>query len=280
MNHLFPIGPSVALMKNPNAPFPVITQDLHASAKWIAEKGFDSIEFHLRDPKNDVDSGELKALVDSTGLIVSSLGTGQAYGAEGLSITSPDKSVRARAIQRLKDHVDLSAVIGGYVIIGSMRGVICEGSTLAETDRYMLESMKELADYAAKYDVHFAIEAIDRFETNYLQTAQQVLDIIDRCGSELFGVHLDSYHMNIEEEDWIKPIFACGDRLFHFHVADNTRNYPGSGHIPFPLIVNALQHINYKGSLTMECYPYPDSKTASLKGLSYLAAVCSFEGRK
>lgn len=280
MKHLFPIGPTVALMKNPSAPFPIITQDIYSSTKWVGDHGFDSIEFHLRDPKNDVDSGRLKECVESAGLIVSSLGTGQAYGAEGLSITSPDKNVRARAVQRLKEHVDLASVIGGHVIIGSLRGVIPQGGSFSETDGLMVESMKELADYAEKFNVRFAIEAIDRFETNYLQTAQQVLAVIDRSGSDRFGVHLDSYHMNIEEEDWVKPILACGSKLLHFHVADNTRNYPGSGHIPFPLIIRALQLAHYKGSLTMECYPYPNSETAALQGLEFLAGVCAFEGRK
>lgn len=279
MKHLFPIGPTVALNAKPNAPFPVITTDLYASTRWVADNGFDSIEFHIRDPKNEVDGPRLKDFLAQTDLIVSSLGTGQAYGAEGLSITSPDKEIRAKAVQRLKDHVDLASIIGGHVIIGSMRGKISEKS-FAETDALMIQSMQELAEYANKFGVTFAIEAIDRFETNYLQTAQQVLDVIDRSGCDCFGVHLDSYHMNIEETDWIKPILACGDKLFHFHVADNTREWPGSGHVPFPLIINALQQVHYKGSLTMECFPFPDSETASLNGLKYLAAVCEFEGRK
>lgn len=280
MKHLFPIGPTVALNAKPNAPFPVITRDLVSSTHWVADNGFDSIEYHIRDPKTEVDGPMIKDLVAETGLIVSSLGTGQAYGAEGLSITSPDPDIRKRAIRRLKDHVELSSIIGGHVIIGSMRGMVEPGKTFDEVDSLMVESMKELADYAEKYDVYYAIEAIDRFETNYLQTAQDVLDVIDRCGSDRFGVHLDSYHMNIEENDWIKPIFACGDKLLHFHVADNTRNYPGSGHIPFPLIINALQQINYTGSLTMECFPFPDCETASLRGLNYLASICDFESKK
>ncbi len=280
MEHLFPIGPTIALNANPKAPFPIITKDLYQSIRWAAESGFDSVELHIRDPRNEVDAPRIRDLCHELGIFVSTMGTGQAYGAEGLSITSRDPEIRKKAIRRLKDHVDVAAITGGHVIIGSMRGVIENGYTFDQTDAIMVESMKELADYAEARNISFAIEAIDRFETNYLLTAQDVLQLIDRVGSSRIGVHLDSYHMNIEENDWVKPIFACGDKLLHFHAADNTRNYPGSGKIPFPLLVSALEAADYRGSLTLECFPFPDCEQACMAGLEYLRFVCKYEKEK
>lgn len=266
------IGATCALNASPNAPFPIITSDLYEAADWMSKNGFDSIEYHIRDPK-EVDGRKLKDYTDEKGLIVSSIGTGMAYGMEGLSISSTDNTVRKNAIQRLKDQVDLGAVLGGYIIIGSIRGVIGPDNTFEQVDKLNVESMKELADYAEKKNVYFAIEAIDRFETDYIQTAQETLDLIDRIGSSHVTVHLDSYHMNIEESDWVQPILACGDKLGHFHVADNNRDYPGWGHIPFPTIIEALKKIGYHNSLTMECYPHPDGHTAALKGRDYLRSI-------
>ncbi len=274
MKSLFPIGPSLALKANPAAPFPLIVQDIYEGIRKTAKLGFDSVELHIRDPKNELDPYKVRDLCQENGLLVSSMGTGQAFGAEGLSITSSDSDVRNRAIRRLMDHVDVASIVGGVVIIGSMRGKIPDGSTFRAVNSLMLESMKRLIDYAEKKCVSFAIEAIDRFETNYLLTAESVLSLIDELGSSLVGVHLDSYHMNIEENDWVKPVYDCGNRLFHFHAADNTRWYPGSGKIPFSLLLDALQRVNYKGSLTLECFPFPSQEEACLKGIAYLRKVC------
>ena len=147
MKSLFPIGPSLALKANPAAPFPLIVQDLYTGIRKAAALGFDSVELHIRDPKNELDPYIARDLCQETGLIVSSMGTGQAYGAEGLSITSLDPDIRKKAIRRLKDHVDVAAVTGGVVIIGSMRGKIPEGGSFREVNALMLESLKELTDY-------------------------------------------------------------------------------------------------------------------------------------
>jgi sugar phosphate isomerase/epimerase len=137
----------------------------------------------------------------------------------------------------------------------------------------MVESMKELADYAEQRNGSFVIEAIDRFESNYLRTGRDVLGLIERVGSDRVLVHLDTYHMNLEEHSWRKPFLECGKKLGHVHVADNTRWYPGHGLIDFRPVVSYLLEIGYTGSLTMECYPFPDGETAALLGKRHLEAV-------
>lgn len=264
------IGATVALNSNPSSPFPLITNNIYNATNTLAAYGFDSIEYHIRDPKNEIDGPRLLSCAEENHLLISSLGTGMAYGAEGLSITSPNQLIRKAAIQRLKEHVDLAAILNCYVIIGSMRGKIETAGSYKKTHLLMIESMKELAEYAEKKNVTFVIEAIDRFETDYLCTTKQVLSLIEEIGSSHICVHLDSYHMNIEERDWEQPIYECGAKLKHFHMADNMRNYPGYGHIPFQKILHALDKIDYQDSITLECFPYPDSDIALKQGLSYL----------
>ena len=269
----FRFGATVALNAPANSPFPVLTSDLYQSTRQLAALGFDTIEYHIRDPKNEIDPVKLKQCAVDNGLDVSSLGTGMAYGAEGLSLISPDESIRKKAIQRLKEHVDAAVILGAYVVIGSMRGMIEPGQSFEEADALMVEGMRELAAYAEQRNVTFVIEAIDRFETNYIRTAQEDLAQIDRIGSKNVAVHLDSFHMNIEERSWDAPIRLCGDKLKHVHLSDNMRNYPGYGHIPFEIVLRTLKEIGYKDSVTLEHYPYPDSETSLREGLRFVKAI-------
>jgi len=277
--HLLKIGATCAMGAPAGSPFPILTDDYFATADWLAAHGFDSMEVHIRKP-DMVDGPRLADHCAKVGLEVSSIGTGMAYGMEGLSITSTDRSIRKAAVQRLKEQMDLGVVLNCPVIIGSMRGVIGKGQTFAEVDARMVESMKELAEYAEKISGELVIEAIDRFETNYLRTAGDVLGLIERVGSPTVKVHLDTFHMNLEEQSMREPILRCGARLGHVHVADNSRNYPGWGLIDFRQILSALVEIGYDRSLTIECYPVPDGQTAALRGLRHLSAIMeAYQGK-
>lgn len=279
MKHLIKIGATVAMGAPKGSPFPLHTQDFCETAKWLSANGFDSMEVHIRAPEM-VDGPKIRECCAALGLEVSSIGTGMAYGMEGLSITSPDEAVRKAAVQRIKDQLDLGAQLACPVVIGSMRGVIGQGDTFEKVDKRMVESMRELSDYAERTDTELVIEAIDRFETNYLKTADDVLGLIDRVGSNRVLVHLDTYHMNLEEKDWRSPILHCGKRLGHVHVADNTRYYPGWGLIDFRPIISTLLEIGYQRSLTLECYPVPNEQESALRGLHHLEAVmAAYEGR-
>lgn len=277
--HLLKIGATCAMGAPAGSPFPILTENYFATAEWLAEQGFDSMEVHIRKP-DMVDGPRLAEHCAKLGLEVSSIGTGMAYGMEGLSITSTNPAVRRAAVKRLKEQLDLGAVLNCPVIIGSMRGVIGQDQTFEAVDGLMVESMKELADYAEKTETELVIEAIDRFETNYLRTAEDVLGLIQRVGSPAVKVHLDTFHMNLEEQDLRGAILRCGEQLGHVHVADNSRNYPGWGLIDFRRIIAALMEIGYDRSLTIECYPVPDGPTAALRGLRHLNAVMeAYQGK-
>lgn len=265
----FKIGVTCALDAPAGSPFPLVNPDIYGTIDFLAEHGFDSIELHLLRP-TEVDGPRIREYCAKKGLMVSSIGTGMAYGREGLSITSPFAEIRRRAIERLKEQLDLASLLECSIVIGSMRGVIPAEGSREQVDRLMIESCKELCDYAEGGKGTIVIEAIDRFETNYLQRAEEVMDIIGRVGSDKLGVHLDTYHMNMEEQDWKKPVLLCGKRLRHVHVADNNRNYPGWGLIDFRPFLGALEEIGYDQTLTLECYPSPDGKTSVLLGREHL----------
>ena len=266
------IGITYALDAPEGSPFPIVDPDPYTTVGKLSEMGFDSVEFHIRTP-DLLDGPRIKDLCLSQNMEISTIGTGMAYSQEGLSITDANKDIRNKAVKRLKDQMDLASVLDCFVIIGSMRGKIEKGDTLKNVNNRMLESMSELIEHAEKKNVDVVVEAIDFYETNYLETADDVLELIEELGSNRVLVHLDSFHMNISEKSLKDPILKCGSRLGHMHLADNNRNYPGWGHLNFPQIIKTLKEIDYKNSLTLECYPDPDGYTAAKRGLDYIRSI-------
>lgn len=265
----FKLGASVCVKAPAGSAFPIVDPDIYRSIDWLYDNDFDSIEIHIPSP-DLVDPGRLKEYIQRKGMCASSIGTGLAAAYEHLTLTSKDREIRDRAVERLKRQCDLGAQLDCPVVIGSMRGRVEEGDTYAEVDSRMVESAKRLMDYAEALGVDVVVEAIDRSETNYIRTADEVLDLIDRVGSGHLKVHLDTFHMNIEELDWVKPVLKCGDKLGHVHVADNTRLYPGSGMIDFMPFLKALKQIGYSRSLVFEIYPGDDGYRSCILGRDYL----------
>lgn len=272
MSRLFKIGATAAMGAPDGSPFPLSVTDYTQTADWLKSNGFDTMEVHIRAPEM-IDGPRLREHCLRIGMEISSIGTGMAYGMEGLSLTSPDVQIRCRAIARLKDQLDLGRILACPVIIGSMRGMIGKEESYSIVNQRMTDAMKELAEYAEKTDGELVIEAIDRFETNYLRTAQDVLELIEDVGSPRVRVHLDTFHMNLEEQDWRRAILSCKGKLGHVHVADNSRNYPGWGLIDFRQILSLLLEIGYDRSLTLECFPIPDGETALRLGLKHLTGL-------
>jgi D-psicose/D-tagatose/L-ribulose 3-epimerase len=111
-----------------------------------------------------------------------------------------------------------------------------------------------VADHAASADIKLGLELCNRYETNLLNTASQALEMMDVIGRPNVVVHLDTYHMNIEETDMITPVLACGDRLGYVHLGESHRGYLGTGNVDFTGFFRALGHIGYHGPLTFESF--------------------------
>ena len=243
--------------------------DFAANVTKIAAWGYDGVELAVRDPSL-VNAGELERVVAEHGLVVPAIGTGQAWGEEGLSFTSDDPAVRAAAIERIASHVPLAAHLDAIVILGLIRGITPEGQTHEQSMEYLVEAIQQCATAAAGTSVRFALEPMNRYETDLIHTAADGLELIERVGADNFGLLLDTFHMNIEEADIGESIRACGDRIFHFHVADSNRWYPGAGHLDFASILDELEETGYGGFVSGEFMPLPDADTAAENGIGYL----------
>ncbi len=246
--------------------------DFVSNVAKIGGWGYDGVELAVRDPKL-VNAGRLLSVISGHGLVVPAVGTGQAWGEEGLSFTSDDPAVRAAAIERIASHVPLAEELGALVILGLIRGITPEGQTHERSMEYLVEAIQACAEAAAGTSVRFALEPMNRYETDLIHTAAQGLDLVERVGAENFGLLLDTFHMNIEEPSIEDSIRRCGDRIFHFHVADSNRWYPGAGHMDFGSILNTLEATGYEGFVSGEFMPKPDADTAAEEAIAYLRSL-------
>ncbi|MBN1138501.1 MAG: sugar phosphate isomerase/epimerase [Anaerolineae bacterium] len=243
--------------------------DFEANVAKIAGWGYDGVELAIRDPRlADVD--RLLEVVTAHGLAVPAIGTGQAWGEEGLSFTDPDAAVRAAAVERVKSHAPLAARFGAVVIIGLLRGIVRPGVEHAQAMSWLVDALQQCCAAARPYGVRLALEPICRYETTLINNVAQGLELIRRVGVDNLGLLLDTFHMNIEEPSIEGSIRACGDRIYHFHVADSNRWHPGAGHLDFRSILGALDESGYHSFVSGEFMPLPDPDTAAQQGIAYL----------
>ena len=241
--------------------------DVEANLEKVARFGYDGAELAIRDPRA-IDLDEIARLLRKYGLEAPAIGTGQAWGEEGLSFTDPDPDVRRAAIDRVKSHVSVAERLGAVIIIGLLRGIVRPGVGRDQAVAWMVEALKECAEVAAKRGVRIAMEPINRYETTLINNARDGLAVIELVGADNLGLLLDTFHMNIEEPDMQGSIRLAGPRLFHFHVADSNRWYPGAGHIDFPGLIATLRAVGYGGWVSVEAMPMPDVDTCAEQSLA------------
>ena len=138
---------------------------------------------------------------------------------------------------------------------------------------FLVEALQECSAAAEPHGVKYALEPLNRYETDLIHTVADGLDLIERVGVDNFGLLLDTFHMNIEEPSIEESIRTCGDRIFHFHVADSNRWPPGAGHLDFGSILETLFGTGYQGWVSGEFMPVPDADTGAQQAIGYLNAL-------
>jgi D-psicose/D-tagatose/L-ribulose 3-epimerase len=152
--------------------------------------------------------------------------------------------------------VDATAFIGGKVVCGVIASA-WQKYLVPPTDagyKNAVSGIREVAKEAREKGVTIAVEVVNRFESNLFNTAAQAIRFVDAVGEENVGIHLDTFHMHIEEPDAAAAIRACGSRLRYFHVNENHRGYLDAGSIDFPPVFRALVATKYEGVIAFEAF--------------------------
>jgi sugar phosphate isomerase/epimerase len=240
-----------------------------ASIRHLAALGYGGVELAVRDP-GQVSLDEIAACVSQAGVVVPAIGTGQAYLEEGLALTAPDPGVRERAVTRLEAHVPGARRLGACLIVGLIHGPIPPGTDRPRAVEWLSSGLGKVARTAQAAGVRIVIEPINRYESNWLNTVEEVMDLISRLGEENVGVLPDTFHMNIEEADLLQALERARHRLWHVHLADSNRRAPGAGHLDFQAVVARLGALGYRGMLSAEILQHPSFEAAAAQTIGVL----------
>ena len=242
----WPVG-LIVPMQDPTPFSPFRPDEWQQALDVVAASGFDGVELAITNPTL-LEVEEVAEALESRGLRLLSITTGQAAGLEGLSLSAADQSIRRRAVTRICDHMTLAKRFGAVVIVGSLRGA--DGNL-----DLLRESLAECA--ASQPSVNIALEPLNRYESRLLNSIESTVTLIESMGKSNLGVLFDTFHANIEEVSIPAAIACAGDRLVHVHLADSNRWVPGFGHFEFTQVWNALQQISYRHSIVLEPLPLP-----------------------
>jgi sugar phosphate isomerase/epimerase len=238
-------------------------EPLEVTLKRIKRLGFESIEISGEPAQYKVD--ETRRLLEQYGI--------RCWGAVTLTLAernlaAKDPAQRARTVEYVTSVVRMVGALGGQIItvVPATVGKVLPDGRPEEEWQWVTDGLRQVYEVSERLGVRIALEPLNRFETYFLNRADQALALAEAVGPNC-GVCLDVFHLNIEEADFYGAIRSAKGRLVDFHVADNNRMAAGMGTFDWPKIIATLREIGYDGAVTNEFVapldrspvsPYPD----------------------
>jgi len=231
--------------------------------KW----GFDSIEIPIEDPSH-IDPAFVKRELHRYGLVCGSV----------CACMGPDRDLRGTpkaqktGLTYLMKIVDQAAALGAKSVIGPVYSAVGRADAVPPKEykkqwATVVKNLKTLCRHAQKRGILICMEPLNRFETDFINTCDQALKMVKDVGSPALKLHLDTFHMNIEEKCQGDAIRKAGKRLAHFHACGSDRGTPGNDHINWDCIAKALKQIAYNGDVVIESF------TTDVKVIAKAAAI-------
>lgn len=190
---------------------------------------------------------------------------------EAQDIGSPDAAVRKAGLDFLTDIAramgKVGAVLCSGIVHGAWNGRLGSYDEKAVHWENSVRTMREACGVFADEGVIFNVEVVNRFENFLVNDCAEAMRYLDDVGSGQLGIHLDTFHMNIEEDSMVSPVVLAGERLRHFHIGENNRKLPGMGNLPWKEIFAALKAVSYAGPIAMEPFVHPGGEVGSAVSL-------------
>jgi D-psicose/D-tagatose/L-ribulose 3-epimerase len=229
--------------------------------------GFDTIEIAIEDPAH-IDPAHVKRELDRHGLACGS----------ACACLGPDRDLRGTPEQQQASLDYMMRVIDQMVpldcpsLIGPVYSSVGRADAVPPAEhkqqwKTVVKHLKTLAKYAQKKGKQICMEPLNRFETDFINTCDQALQMVKDVGSPALKLHLDTFHMNIEEKNQAAAIRKAGKLLGHFHACGSDRGTPGGDHIDWPGIAKALKAVRYQGDVVIESF------TTDVKVIARAAAI-------
>jgi len=246
------------------SPFTTASVKLFAQfKKW----GFDTVEIPVESPEH-IDPAKVRDAAAKAGIAIGSICACMGPGRDFRGSAEEQKT----ATTYVRALIDQAAIMGCPSVIGPIYSVVGKAGAVEPSEQkrefaLVVKNLKPLAKYAEKKGVTLCIEPLNRFETDFLNTCDKGLALIKAVGSKAVKLHLDTFHMNIEEKNQAAAIVKAGKQLAHFHACGSDRGTPGGDHIDWKPIVAALKKIGYKGDVVIESF------TTDVKVIARAAAI-------
>jgi D-psicose/D-tagatose/L-ribulose 3-epimerase len=229
--------------------------------------GFDTVEIALEDPAH-IDAAFVKSELDRNGLVCGSV----------CAAMGPERDLRGtteqqqQALKYLQGLLDTMVILDCPTLIGPLYSSVGRADAVPE-DEYKAQwdtvagHLITLSEYARVRQRYLAIEPLNRFETDFINTVEQGLRMVKAVNSPALKLHLDTFHMNIEEKNQAAAILKAGQYLGHFHACGSDRGTPGGDHIDWPGISAALKQVGYQKDVVIESF------TKDVKVIARAAAI-------
>jgi D-psicose/D-tagatose/L-ribulose 3-epimerase len=232
--------------------------------KTAKNLGFEVIDLLISHPE-DFPVKEVREITKSIGIEPTTITVLN----RGTNLIDPDIKIRKAGIEFLKKLIDINTAIGSKILGGvnyAAWGYLSGKPRTEDEWKMSIECMREVANYAKNNsEVVIAIEPVNRFETHFLNIAEDAVKYCREVGFDSIKVHLDSFHMIREELNFTKAVQACGkEYLAYVHVCENNRGIPGTGLVPWKEFFTALKSIGYSGPMVIESF---DPSFEELNGL-------------
>ena len=176
-------------------------------------------------------------------------------------------AIRQKAVDRLKEAVDCAQAVGSKVICGPFHSAFATFTNRRppEDEEYKRSAdvLRTAADHAAKANIVFAVEALNRFECYLCNTMDQLTQLVKQANHPSVRAMFDTHHANIEEKKIQDAIRKVAPVLAHVHISENDRGTPGDGHVPWDETFATLADVKYKGWLTIEAFTRNDPNFAN-----------------
>ena len=229
--------------------------------------GFDTVEIPIEDPFH-IDPAHVKRELDRNGLICGSV----------CACMGPDRDLRGTPEQQktgldyMMKLIDQMVVLDCPSLIGPVYSAVGRADAVPANEykqqwKTVVKNLKKLCAYAEKRGKQVCLEPLNRFETDFINTSDQALKMIKDVGSPALKLHLDTFHMNIEEKNQAAAIRKAGPHLGHFHACGSDRGTPGCDHIDWKSIAKALKTVKYNGDVVIESF------TTDVKVIARAAAI-------
>jgi D-psicose/D-tagatose/L-ribulose 3-epimerase len=228
-------------------------QKIYDAVPRAAKLGFAMLEILFTDTEVPFDPRELRKRLDDAGLAVAMCAALPAK----YDISSTDKRVVDTGVAYFTSAARTAETLGARFFCGPLYAELYRGRWMSGADRRAewergVAGLKTVGKICGDHGLTIAVEPLNRFETDFLNTAHDAVRLVEAVGSPNVKIHLDTFHMNVEEKSLGGAIREAGKHLVHFHACGNDRGAPGSDHVPWAEVAGALKEIRYGGAIVIE----------------------------